>query len=310
MENISDRIKEEIRIAKHIDEEIREYQSYDVDSAYLKITKRIAASCTKQLYRKYLFRAAAILLLPLMITSGVFSFLYIRQYSLNKQISFYSVSSAPGIITQLELPDHSKVWLNAGSTLRYPSRFTNKERTVYLEGEGYFDVHADEENPFYVKVSNGLKVKAYGTRFNVNSYANDSIFETVLEEGMLDLIFNDQSINLKTNKLASFNKKDKKLHLVNIYTEEKTSWKDGRLIFRNSTLEEVTKKLSRKYNIDFILHKKDSTEYRFRASFSDETITQILDYMKLAAPIEWSFVKPVQQMDSSYKRQQVDIYVK
>ena len=79
----------------------------------------------------------------------------------------------PGTITRLVLPDQSVVWLNAGSRLVYPSVFDEKERKVQLFGEGYFEVEADPEHPFCVSTSEGLRVIAYGTKFNVNAYDDE-----------------------------------------------------------------------------------------------------------------------------------------
>ena len=87
----------------------------------------------------------------------------------------------------MELPDKSKVWLNAGSSLRYPSRFTGDERTVYLSGEGYFEVQSDRLHPFYVSVNEKMKVKAHGTKFNVKAYANDANITTTLTSGKVEV---------------------------------------------------------------------------------------------------------------------------
>ena len=147
-------------------------------------------------------RIAAILLLPFILSTGFLSYLYINRLQKDKHISYLEVVSAPGIVTQMELPDKSKVWLNAGSSLRYPSRFTGDERTVYLSGEGYFEVQSDRLHPFYVSVNEKMKVKAHGTKFNVNAYSDEMWVETTLETGKVDVLIHKQSVLLKPNEQA------------------------------------------------------------------------------------------------------------
>ena len=196
----TDDIKKTIRIAKAIENDIREYKSFDVQAAYQKNRKRLDTGRRKYLFTFYISRIAAILLLPLIISTGVLSYLYTRQLKQADTVSYLEVLSAPGIVTQVLLPDSSKVWLNAGSSLRYPSRFTEKERNVQLSGEGYFEVQSDKEYPFYVSLDNGIKVKAHGTKFNINAYKEDRVVETILEAGLVDVISAFRTIWLKPNE--------------------------------------------------------------------------------------------------------------
>ena len=154
-------IKRYILIAKAIDADICDYDNYDIEQAFARNQKRITAYSWKQKYLNNALRIAAILLLPFILSTGFLSYLYINRLQEDKHISYLEVVSAPGIVTQMELPDKSKVWLNAGSSLRYPSRFTGDERTVYLSGEGYFEVQSDRLHPFYVSVNEKMKVKAH-----------------------------------------------------------------------------------------------------------------------------------------------------
>lgn len=105
-------------------------------------------------------------------------------------------------------------------------------------------------------------------------------------------------------------KSDQKLLIRTVNVEEKTAWKDGRLVFRNTSLDEVIKRLSRRYNVDIVMHRKTDIDYKCRASFSTESVTQILDYLKLVAPIDWKIAETEQLKDSSYPRQRIDIWLK
>lgn len=310
MEQNTNEIKRNILVAKTLRDDILDYDNYNINAAYQQNWKRIKVYERKKLWIGYSRKIAAILILPLLLSTGFLTYLYIEKLNSEKEVSYLELSSAPGIITQMLLPDKSKVWLNSGSKLRYPSRFVGDERTVYLSGEGYFEVEADKEHPFYVSVDDGLKIKAHGTKFNVSAYCDDTSVETTLETGLVDVQVKTQAVPLKPNELASFDKINKRMIIKSINVEEKTSWKDGRLVFRNTPLEEVVKRLSRRYNVDIILHKQSNIGYKCRASFSGESITQVLDYLKLVTPIRWEMTDSRQLQDHSYSRQRIDIWLK
>ena len=179
-----------------------------------------------------------------------------------------------------------------------------------MSGEGYFEVQSDKEYPFYVSLDNGIKVKAHGTKFNINAYKEDRVVETTLEAGLVDVISASRTIWLKPNEQVCYDKEDGHFTTSVANIEEKTAWKEGKLVFRNATLEEVVKKLSRRYNVDIVLHRENQKDYKFRATFSSESITQILDYLRMAAPISWSFADMKQQQDYTYPRQRIDVWLK
>lgn len=312
MEKESENIKKYLRIVDAVEKDIREYQSYDPDVAFEKIERKMVISSRgKGAGGKQIFAVIAAVLLLLLIPASLLSYLYVKQNFLEEPV-YHTITTAPGMISQFNLPDNSKVWLNAGSTLRYPTRFSTKKREVFLEGEGYFDVESNKSNPFYVSLNDNLRVKAYGTSFNISSYPDEPVVETVLETGMVDVRYGTQVVELHPGKSLSFDKENRKMELASVNAEEKTAWKDGWLVFRYASIDEVVKVLSRRYNIDIVLHTTPGKKYdfNFRGTFSTETITQILDYMKMAAPIEWSFVEAEQQQDSSFTKQRIDIRLK
>ena len=169
----------------------------------------------------------------------------------------------PSIMNQLVMPhgssskvvlsDNTVVWLNAGSSLIYPSVFANKTRDVVLFGEAFFDVAKDTEKPFVVQTS-VLEIRVLGTKFNVSSYSEDNIIQTVLKEGsvMIRRIgaakFEDELL-LKPNQLASFDKRTKLTNVTNVDTDFYTLWTEGLLRFENQDMNRVIKKIERFYNI-------------------------------------------------------------
>jgi len=303
-------IQEILNKAKAIDDDIREYQSFNTAKAYNLAEQRINKAERNRKITYYLFRVAAILLIPMMISTGILSYLYLNRQETYETFSYLTTEAAPGTVIQIELPDKSKVWLNAGSSLRYPSRFTENERLVFLNGEGYFDVEANPTQPFLVGLDEDIRVKAYGTQFNISSYPEDEHIETTLEEGLVDVLFNKQTVQLRPGEFISYNKEDNNASVREVNTDEKTAWKDGKLIFRNTPINDVAKRLSRRFNVDVIVHNESGKDYKFRATFTNETLVQILSYLKLAEPIEWTITDGEVQDDNTFGRQRIDLWLK
>jgi ferric-dicitrate binding protein FerR (iron transport regulator) len=306
----AEQIKNCIRMAKAIENDIAQYRSYDTAAAFLRTQKKIKAMHRRQLAVTCVHRLAAVSLIPLLAATATLAYLYLKQTHTPEESVYSALSSAPGTVARVSLPDRSDVWLNAGSTLRYPSRFSGKERNVYLEGEAYFQVESDVRNPFYVNLNRGMRIKAYGTRFDVCSYPEDSLIEVVLESGAVEVAAGKRRLHLRPDEMMSFDAGSRQIAFRKVRTDEKTAWKNGRLLFRNTPLQEVVKKLARRYNVDIELQGDTSKVHHFRATFTTETITQALDYMKMAAPLEWRFAAARQQEDFSYTRQQIIITLK
>lgn len=159
-----------------------------------------------------------------------------------------------GSSSKIILSDSSEVWLNAGSTLIFPSNFTSKTREVVLFGEAYFSVKSDKEKPFIVQTS-ALEIMALGTEFNISAYAEDNVIQTVLKKGSvsirrIDDFKEENKIILIPNQLASFDKNTKQSIITTVDTDFYTLWTDGLLSFENRDLNRIIKSLERYYNIN------------------------------------------------------------
>jgi ferric-dicitrate binding protein FerR (iron transport regulator) len=159
-----------------------------------------------------------------------------------------------GSSSKVVLNDGSVVWLNAGSSLVYPSVFSNKTREVVLFGEAFFSVAKNVNKPFIVQTS-ALEIQVLGTEFNISAYPEDNIIQTVLKEGSVAIrrkgaSRNENDIILIPNQLASFNKITKLSEVTNVNTEFYTSWTEGLLTFENRDLNRVIKSLERYYDIN------------------------------------------------------------
>ena len=216
-----------------------------------------------------------------------------------------------GQISRIVLSDGSVVWLNAESKLVYPARFDGKKRNVQLTGEGYFEVKADPEHPFFVSTPDSIKVMAHGTEFNVDAYPEEGKVKMTLVEGKVD-ICNEEGrrlMKLSPGFQVEYDKEKKTLSSLRVNLDAVTGWTEGKMIFRDATIADVVKRLSRHYNVDINLHCDAPDKYRFRATFSHESISQVLDYLRLAAPLSWSFSETRQQSDFSYPRQEIDLWL-
>lgn len=295
--------------ARALGEDIKEMESIDVIHAYERARFKIKANRRKQVYNR-LMRYAAFLAVPLLLTSLVLGYLYFHKPEVDEK--YAEVTAATGSVIRYELPDHSVVWLNAGSSLRYPTVFRKENRHVDLKGEAYFEVQADRKRPFYVNTPGGLSVYVYGTKFNVAAYEDDSHIETVLEKGRVDVITPDRNtiVQLVPGERLLYDKQSKKYIKNRVDVYGKVAWKEGKLIFRNASLDDIFKRLSRHFNVDIQFNHKSSKEYRYRATFRDETLPQILDYLAKSAALRWKTTEAVQQADDTFTKKKiiVDLY--
>lgn len=155
--------------------------------------------------------------------------------------------------TQLVLEDGTKVWLNAGSRLAFPQKFDGKKRTVFLEGEGYFEVAKNTSQPFMVHTSS-VNIEVTGTKFNISAYQSDDFCQTVLLEGSVNVIGKSKLLNNRTsmlpNQKVTFNKNEQTLVRENEYFPELyVAWTEGWYSFSNESLTEIFKKVERYYNV-------------------------------------------------------------
>lgn len=149
------------------------------------------------------------------------------------------------------LPDGTKVWLNAASSLRFPASFTGKERNVELNGEGYFEVAKNAAKPFKVKV-NKLEVEVLGTHFNIMAYKDEPKIETILIEGSVKIKNGTAEALLKPGQEALAGQKDTYLKVQQANIEEAMAWKNGYFLFNAENIQSIMRKISRWYDMDVV----------------------------------------------------------
>ena len=288
-------------------ENYEKQKTIDAVADWEQLRKRITSDRNRRLFFNYLRNTAAVLL-PLFL---------VYQYTLypilkksGSIVETITVTSAPGMVTKTVLPDGSEVWLNALSSLTYPQRFTEKERTVQLSGEAYFKVASDKKHRFNVETPQKMVVSAYGTEFNVNAYENEATHEVTLASGQVEV---SSEIGSKTREALVVDEKaillveTGNIHVVTADTYVETAWKDGRMVFRREKLDKIVTRLSRKFGVDIHLEGDRLKGYEYTATFTDETLEDILDLLKRSAPITYSISKQKQLNNETFTRREVII---
>lgn len=162
---------------------------------------------------------------------------------------------------QLILSDGTRIWINAESSLRYPTMFVTDKREVFLEGEAFFEVAKDASHPFIVHTVHH-SVEALGTSFNISAYPQSDIY-TTLSEGKVKVSTEQNSVILTPDQQAIINFESNQIVTKEVSAYLYTSWAKGSYEFRNTTLQEITAQLSRWYDIDILFRNDSLKEKRF-----------------------------------------------
>lgn len=194
-------------------------------------------------------------------------------------VSYNNIAVPKGGKYQLLLSDGTKVWLNAASSLRYPTAFTGKERKVELTGEGYFEVTKNKEMPFHVKAAEA-DIAVLGTHFNLRAYEDEADMETTLLEGIVKVTNKSNQALLKPGEQAKVKNGSSDISVLkNADTEKVSAWKNGLFVFRNDDLKDITKALGNWYNIN--VEYSSNISRHFSGTFSrSEPLFRILQYFE------------------------------
>jgi ferric-dicitrate binding protein FerR (iron transport regulator) len=244
----------------------------------------------RSLYGKYLGVACIVLsFLPVAAVS------YYMGYAMEKEMSAQAqvdIDVPYGIVSRITLPDGSLVVLNGGSRLSYPAAF-DKNRQMYLSGEGFFEIIKDEKHPCTVDTRN-ISVKVLGTRFSFKAYEEDEQTVLTLEEGSLSAIpvykNKKECILLNPDQQLILNHQTGDLRRKTVQANDYTGWKDGRLSFINMSLGEIATVLERRFDIKIMFHSDSIRDEHYYAQFeNDENLDQILAL--LSHKRSWTYVR-------------------
>lgn len=291
------------RILDRIHHQININQNSDSTMSIRKVT-------TKNRILTILTRVAAVLLLPVLSLLIYTNLSDNDRYAAN--LNDLEVEAPAGSRIHIELGDGTKVFLNHGSKLKYPCRFEGEIRKVSLTGEAYFEVAHNAKVPFIVG-TNRMDVKATGTAFNVSAYSDDVAVETTLVEGKVILYEKKNNSEIKAlspGECLKFDAQKNSYSLNMGNTSKYTAWKDGLLVFKNDNVEDIAKKLERWYNIDVEITNQKIKDYPFTATFSEETLPQVLELLSLATPVDYQLTLSKKLPDGSYSKPKVLIGLK
>lgn len=169
----------------------------------------------------------------------------------SREITYNTISTPRAAQYQIVLSDGTKVWLNAASSLRYPTSFSGQERKVELTGEGYFEVAKNKDKPFHVRVG-AVEVEVTGTHFNIMAYEDEASIQTTLMEGSVKVSCNGQSDLLKPGKQASLNRASSQLTTGDADVQQAVAWKNGYFYFDRSDVKTIMRQVSRWYDLDIV----------------------------------------------------------
>lgn len=260
--------------------------------------------------------AAAVLISFLFLTLP-----YLKTKVANKKVTFSEYHVPYGSRSKITLPDGTLVWLNAGSTLRYPSNYSYKERQVHLEGEAFFEVTKIPGKSF-IATTKSAAVKVLGTSFNLKAYPEENRIETTVTTGTVEVSntfsseINSKKIILKANEKVSLKKSLDKESLPHIihdssHTISKTlpnhtvdtkseiiisrdidpnvssSWKEDEWIIESESLSEFAIKMERRFDVTIHFTDRQVQEYIFSGRLKDENLNQMLEAISKTAPISY-----------------------
>ncbi|WP_075559705.1 FecR family protein [Parabacteroides timonensis] len=265
------------------------------EQAFSQLSRQLGFSEQKEPVRKslrptsFVMKLAAIWLLPLIMLSSSVYFYW--QANIVKDavadVSLIEHFVPAGKREQIILPDSSRVWLNSGSVLIYPSTFIGQTRDVYLSGEGYFEVEKNVEQPFIVKART-LNVEVLGTRFNILAYPEVKQIATTLEEGSVRVCLQDndkQVYHLVPDEQLVYNIDSGIADIKQVVSADYSDWREGGLFFDNYSFSDIIRILQRTYGVNVHLQTSIYNNNKITVHFNkDESLENIFMLLKELIP--------------------------
>ncbi|MGV3685432.1 MAG: FecR family protein [Daejeonella sp.] len=196
-------------------------------------------------------------------------------------VSYNKIETPMGGQYRIDLPDGTKVWLNAASSLRYPTSFSGADRQVELTGEAYFEVAHNKEMPFKV-TSREQTVEVLGTHFNISSYWDDQEVKTTLVEGSVRVANNKVKTVLKPGEQAVLSKDNQFITVSEANTETAIAWKNGYFHFNRNNIQDIMKELARWYDIEVVYEGEIPADEFVGKIRRSVTLLQSLKMLKLS----------------------------
>lgn len=265
------------------------------EQAFSQLSRQLGFSEQKEPVRKslrptsFVMKLAAIWLLPLIMLSSSVYFYWQANIAKDAVADVLLIEHfvPAGKREQIILPDSSRVWLNSGSVLIYPSTFIGQTRDVYLSGEGYFEVEKNTEQPFIVKART-LNVEVLGTRFNILAYPEVKQIATTLEEGSVRVCLqdNDKKVyHLVPDEQLVYNIDSGIADIKQVISADYSDWREGGLLFDNYYFSDIIRILQRTYGVNVHLQTSIYNNNKITVHFNkNESLENIFMLLKELIP--------------------------
>ena len=233
------------------------------------------------------FYAAAAVVLMLIAMSGIFWFTGVIPGR-----NLVTITAQDGVRAEVFLPDGSRVWLNPGASIRYKKQFDERERELTLTGDAVFNVSYNTDRPFHVVTKNAT-INVLGTRFIVKTSPNKT-WETTLLSGSVSILPSKgnsvDKLFLKPGQKATWDQANQSFSVNSVNTNDFSLGFANQLRFDNTPLATLAKTLEETFGVRIVVPQQLANQYRFTATFTDESIYEIFNLLKISAPIDFKIV--------------------
>jgi transmembrane sensor len=280
-------------------QEVYSDQSTDTDEALKKVMARINDGQSQPVNTKIFslslfYKLAAAVLLIFMIGIGVYVY---QVYHGPGQIALIDKHNGTGTRSLITLPDGTRIWLNAESTIRYPEAFAENKREVYLTGEAFFNVASNAEKPFFIHL-NKAAIRVIGTSFNVKAYSNEDHIETSVVSGKVAFLSRptdsktsvDSVLLIKNNKVT-YSPATGDMHAESTNALDDREWINGKLIYKSETLESITRQLERNFGKKVTIKDPKIGQYRFTGTFDESSLDEIMHYLSMTRSFKYTITE-------------------
>lgn len=202
-----------------------------------------------------------------------------------KAAGFNTIATPRGGQYQIILPDSSRVWLNAMSSIRFPTAFDCRERNVEINGEAYFEIVKNSKQPFIVTTGNST-IRVLGTSFNVNAYKDEEDIRTTLVSGSVSVATGSRKVILKEGQQSEVDRSGNIKIAPQVDMEAELAWKNGYFYFKGQDIEKIMRHISRWYDADIVMLAKPENKFYSKIS-RDVPITELLEVFELTGKVKF-----------------------
>jgi len=290
-------------------DQLRLMRKYNPEKAIQHVNTRIASQKRTAIFEIFQ-KVAAVVILPLIIATIYFA---IDNNSVpEKYTAWHTLETPPGIHSEFILPDSTRVHLNSNTVFSYLVAFNENIREVQLTGEAYFEISENKKAPFIVNAGK-INIEVTGTEFQATNYPSENLTEIVLVEGSIKLFQGDfrgtkkDIYKLHPGERALWEAGDPEMIIEPVDTKKYIAWKNGILMFRDDPMPEVVRKLNRWFNVNIQLMGPEIKDYVYTATFESESLLQILDLLKISAPIDYTIKQRERKSDDTFSKMEIII---